>query len=125
MKNSLRFLFVAGLLMQVVPLSRVLAQSSTATPAYKIVNSAQFPGAGGIDYETADSAGRRIYVPRGSEVLVFDLDTLKSVGTIANTRARGAARPSTPAGRWATSPRWRWTPRAACTSPTSTTATRT
>jgi DNA-binding beta-propeller fold protein YncE len=91
MKNSLRLLLVAGLLTQVVPLSRVLAQSSTAAPTYKIVNSAQFPGSGGIDYVTADSAGRRIYVPRGSEVLVFDLDTLKSVGTIANTRARGAA----------------------------------
>ena len=91
MKSSLRFLLVAGLLMQVVPLSRVLAQTSTATQPYKIVNSAQFPGAGGIDYVTADSASRRIYVPRGSEVLVFDLDTLKSVGTIANTRARGAA----------------------------------
>ena len=91
MKNSLRFLLVAGLLMQVVPLSRVLAQSSTATQPYKIVNTAQFPGSGGIDYVFADSAGRRLYVPRGSEVLVFDLDTLKSVGTIANTRARGVA----------------------------------
>ena len=76
MKNSLRFLLVAGLLMQVVPLSRVLAQASAAPQPYKIVNTAQFPGAGGIDYVFADSAGRRLYVPRGSEVLVFDLDTL-------------------------------------------------
>ena len=30
-------------------------------------------------------------VPRGSEVLVFDLDTLKSAGAITNARARGVA----------------------------------
>jgi DNA-binding beta-propeller fold protein YncE len=73
-----------------------LAQASfvqaapTATP-YKIVNSAHFPGTGGIDYVFADSDGRRLYVPRGNEVLVFDLDTLKSVGSITNARARGVA----------------------------------
>jgi DNA-binding beta-propeller fold protein YncE len=91
MKNSLRFFFVAGLLMQVMPHSTVLAQTPAPAQPYNVVNSAQFPGAGGIDYVTADSEGRRIYVPRGTEILVFDLDTLKSVGTIANTRARGAA----------------------------------
>jgi DNA-binding beta-propeller fold protein YncE len=48
-------------------------------------------GSGGIDYVSADSDGRRLYVPRGSEVLVFDLDTLKSAGSITNARARGAA----------------------------------
>src|SRR5213075_2556030 len=58
---------------------------------YKIVNTAQFPGTGGIDYVFADSDERRLYVPRGGEVLVFDLDSLKSVGSIPNARARGAA----------------------------------
>ena len=87
-KTPLRRVLTAGLLTLVTPCSFLSAQ--TAQP-YKVVNSAQFAGAGGIDYVTADSDGRRIYVPRGSEVLVFDLDTLKSVGAIANTRARGAA----------------------------------
>jgi DNA-binding beta-propeller fold protein YncE len=45
-------------------------------------------GAGGLDYLYADSEERRLYVPRGNEVLVFDLDTLKSVGTVPNARAR-------------------------------------
>jgi len=48
-------------------------------------------GSGGIDYVYADSDGRRLYIPRGSEVLVFDLDTLKAAGSITNARARGAA----------------------------------
>jgi DNA-binding beta-propeller fold protein YncE len=48
-------------------------------------------GSGGIDYVYADSEERRVYVPRGDQVLVFDLDTLKSVGAITNARARGAA----------------------------------
>jgi DNA-binding beta-propeller fold protein YncE len=67
-----------------------LAQSASSAP-YKIINTAQYPGAGGIDYVFADSEGRRLYVPRGGEVLVFDLDTLKSAGSIANARARGVA----------------------------------
>jgi len=67
-----------------------LAQSSSNGP-YRLVQSAQYPGAGGIDYVVADSAARRLYVPRGGEVLVFDLDTLKPAGTIPNARARGVA----------------------------------
>ena len=69
-----------------------LAQDSfgQATP-YKILNSAQVPGIGGIDYVFADSDGRRLYVPRGNQVLVFDLDTLKATGSITNARARGVA----------------------------------
>ena len=59
---------------------------------YKIVNSAQHMGTGGIDYVCADSVGRRLYVPRGGQVLVFDLDSLKSVGTIPDAKGvHGAA----------------------------------
>ena len=59
---------------------------------YKVLKTVQHMGAGGIDYVQADSEGRRLYVPRGGQVLVFDLDSLKSVGTIANTKgAHGAA----------------------------------
>src|SRR4051812_21684969 len=66
------------------------AQMATDRP-YKVVNSAQFPGSGGIDYVFADSESRKLYVPRGGEILVFDLDTLKSIGAITNARARGVA----------------------------------
>jgi DNA-binding beta-propeller fold protein YncE len=87
-----------------IPLSRVLlttgiaalaycacARNISAAEPYKILNTAQFMGTGGIDYVYADSDGRRIYVPRGEQVLVFDLDTLKAAGAIPNARARGVA----------------------------------
>jgi DNA-binding beta-propeller fold protein YncE len=66
-------------------------KADQAPAPYKIVNSAQYPGAGGIDYVFADSDGRRIYVPRGNQVLVFDLDTLKAAGSITNARGHGVA----------------------------------
>ncbi len=62
-----------------------------AANPYKVVNRAQLMGAGRIDYVYADSDGRRIYVPRGDKVLVFDLDTLKPAGEIPNASARGVA----------------------------------
>jgi DNA-binding beta-propeller fold protein YncE len=58
---------------------------------YKIVNSTKVMGSGGTDYVYADNADRQIYIPRGSQVLVFDEDTLKLVGSITNARARGVA----------------------------------
>lgn len=67
------------------------ALSQTDAKPYSIVNSTQLMGSGGIDYVYADSDGRRLYVPRGNQVLVFDLDTLKPAGAIPNARARGAA----------------------------------
>jgi len=66
-------------------------QTATAAESYKIIKTTQTPGTGGIDYVYADNDNRRLYVPRGSQVLVFDLDTLKSAGTIADARARGVA----------------------------------
>jgi DNA-binding beta-propeller fold protein YncE len=89
-----RILLVAGIAMLA---SCGFVQKTPAAPAdssakpYKILNTTQTLGTGGIDYVYADNDGRRLYVPRGNQVLVFDLDTLKSVGAITNTSARGAA----------------------------------
>jgi DNA-binding beta-propeller fold protein YncE len=58
---------------------------------YKIINTARVMGAGGIDYVYADNDNRRLYVARGNQVLVFDEDTLQSVGSITNARAHGEA----------------------------------
>ena len=85
-QNSSRLLAAAGIAIVVG-----LGLSAIAAESYKIVNTAQTMGTGGIDYVTADSDARRLYVPRGDQVLVFDLDTLKSVGSITNARARGVA----------------------------------
>jgi DNA-binding beta-propeller fold protein YncE len=67
------------------------AEIASAAQRYTIVNTVQILGAGGIDYVFADNDERRLYVPRGNQVLVFNLDTLKSVGSITNARARGVA----------------------------------
>ena len=56
---------------------------------YKVLNTTQIMGTGGIDYVYADNEGRRLYVPRGEQVLVLDLDNLKQSGTIT-AKARGA-----------------------------------
>src|SRR3981081_3161975 len=66
----------------------VQAASADASKPYKILNTTQTMGTGGIDYVYADSDGRRLYIPRGNQVLVFDLDTLKSAGTTQNTPPR-------------------------------------
>jgi DNA-binding beta-propeller fold protein YncE len=64
---------------------------ASAADTYKIVNSSQTMGTGGIDYVYADNDGRRLYVPRGNQILVFDLDTLKSVGEVKQSGGHGVA----------------------------------
>jgi len=46
-----------------------------------------------------DSESRRLYVPSGQAVLVFDLDTFKPVGAVTNTRAHTVAVDATIFGR--------------------------
>jgi len=76
-----------------------LVCSSSAEPAtaptghsYKVVNSAKVGGDGAFDYVYADASARRLYIPRGNRVTVFDLDTLKPAGEIPDAMgARGVA----------------------------------
>jgi hypothetical protein len=58
---------------------------------YKILATTQIPAAGGIDYVTADSVNRRVYVACGNAVSVFDLDTYKLAGTLAKASGHGVA----------------------------------
>jgi DNA-binding beta-propeller fold protein YncE len=71
----------------------VTGQAAESTPGapYKILKTTQTMGSGGIDYVYADNEGRRLYVPRGTQVFVFNLDTLEAAGSITNARARGVA----------------------------------
>jgi hypothetical protein len=66
------------------------AQTAPATGPYKILHITQTNGTGGIDYVIADSEGRRAYVPRGNQIMVFDLDTYACVGAIPGTGGHGA-----------------------------------
>jgi hypothetical protein len=65
------------------------AQDSTA--AYKVLDTTQLMGNGGIDYVYADNDGRRVYVPRGGNTFVFDLDKHNYIGSITNAGGHGVA----------------------------------
>src|SRR5208282_5350115 len=64
--------------------------AQTDTP-YKVLDTTQLMGNGGIDYVYADNDGRRVYVPRGGNTFVFDLDTHKYIGAITNIGGHGVA----------------------------------
>jgi len=66
----------------------VLAQGDSP---YKVLDTAQLMGNGGIDYVCADNDGRRVYVPRGGNTFVFDLDSHKYIGSITNIGGHGVA----------------------------------
>jgi hypothetical protein len=60
---------------------------------YKVLQIVKVGGDGGMDYVTADSANRTLYVARSGasgHIGVFSLDTFAQVGDIPNTSAHGA-----------------------------------
>jgi DNA-binding beta-propeller fold protein YncE len=61
------------------------AALAASGPGYKVVNTYKVGGDGGWDYLTADAAARRLYISRGTHVIVVDLDSGKTVGDIADT----------------------------------------
>jgi hypothetical protein len=70
-----------------------LSQQAPTVGPYKVLKTAKVGGEGGYDYIFADVEGRRLYVPRGGptgQLMVFNLDTLESVGAVADVRAGGA-----------------------------------
>jgi hypothetical protein len=71
-----------------------LAQKDAAAGPYKVLKTAKVGGDGGFDYLLADAGARRLYMPRSGpmgQLTVFNLDTLESIGAIANVSAGGAA----------------------------------
>ena len=85
MNPLLRILSVAGIGLLA---GNVLAQTDTP---YKVLDTTQLMGNGGIDYVYADNDGRRVYVPRGGNTFVFDLDSHKYIGAITNIGGHGVA----------------------------------
>jgi len=70
------------------------------TGPYQVLKKARVGGEGGWDYIYADSAGRRLYIPRRggqaaqgvpTRLTIFNLDTLEPVGEIAGVGGNGAA----------------------------------
>src|SRR5712671_7477698 len=76
---------------------------------YKVLKTARVGGEGGWDYIYADTAGRRLYIPRGAtpavaatdttpalpavpaRLTIFDLDTLERVSEIVGVGGNGTA----------------------------------
>jgi DNA-binding beta-propeller fold protein YncE len=56
-----------------------------ADPGYHVVKKLQLGGEGFWDYLTVDSAARRLYISRGTHVMVMDIETDKLVGDIPDT----------------------------------------
>ena len=87
----LAIVFVTGIAMFAL---MGFAQGTPNAGPYKLLKTAKVGGEGGFDYIFADVKGRRLYVPRNGpkgQLMVFNLDTLESVGTIANVSGGGAA----------------------------------
>jgi YVTN family beta-propeller protein len=56
-----------------------------AAQSFQVVKTLPIGGAGGWDYPTFDSAGHRLFITRGTRVLVVDADTGKQLGEIPST----------------------------------------
>src|SRR5436190_16481029 len=90
-QNPSSLLAVALSLSAFLGLALIAPADDIGAKPYKILTTTQIPAAGGIDYVTADSVNRRVYVACGKEVSVFDLDTYKLAGTLAKASGRGVA----------------------------------
>ena len=71
-------IFVASAIVTTVALA-------AAGPGYHVVATYKVGGDGGWDYLTTDSDARRIYISRGTHVMVIDADSGKTVGDIPDT----------------------------------------
>ena len=56
-----------------------------ATPSYHLLQKVTLGGEGGWDYLTVDADARRLYISRGTHVMVVNADTYQVVGDIPNT----------------------------------------
>jgi DNA-binding beta-propeller fold protein YncE len=75
-----------------MPLLLVATLQLTATAAYHLARRIPIAGDGGWDYITADTEGRRLYVPHDTEVVVLDLDSGAIVGKVGGlSDAHGVA----------------------------------
>jgi DNA-binding beta-propeller fold protein YncE len=70
-----------------------LAKQAPSSGPYKILKTVKAGGEGGFDYIFADVGGRRLYVPRrgAAGLMVFNVDTLQSVGSIPSIASGGVA----------------------------------
>jgi len=59
---------------------------AASNSGYHVLQTYKVGGDGGWDYLTVDAEARRLYISRGTHVMVLDTDSGKSVGDIADTQ---------------------------------------
>jgi len=59
--------------------------SAVSVPSYHLLKKVTLGGEGGWDYLSVDPDARRLYISRGTHVMVVDADTYKVVGDIPDT----------------------------------------
>jgi WD40 repeat protein len=72
-------------LISMLSVSLAAVALAAAGPGYHVVTTYKVGGEGGWDYLTTDPDARRVYISRGTHVMVLDADSGKSVGDIADT----------------------------------------
>ena len=72
-------------LVAVISVSLAAVALAAAGPGYHVVTTHKVGGEGGWDYLTTDANARRVYISRGTHVIVLDADSGKSVGEIPDT----------------------------------------
>lgn len=68
-----------------ISVSLAMVSLAAAGSGYHVIKTFKLGGEGGWDYLTADAAARRLYISRGTHVIVLDLDSGKNVGDIPDT----------------------------------------
>ena len=84
MKKIIMFAGLLFLIWSAAQYAQPAAQSEPAS-GYHLLKKVHLGGEGGWDYLAMDSAARRLYISRGTHVLVLDADTYKVVGDIPDT----------------------------------------
>ncbi len=72
-------------LVSIISVSLAAVALAAAGTGYHVVTTYKLGGEGGWDYLTTDSDARRIYISRGTHVMVVDADSGKIAGDIADT----------------------------------------
>ena len=73
-------------LVTVLSVSLAALAWAAAGPGYHVAKTYKLGGEGGWDYLNADASARRLYISRGTHVIVLDVDSGKTVGDIPDTQ---------------------------------------
>src|SRR5256885_10310931 len=77
--------FVPGILAIVFALTIATTIVAIGPSGYHVAKTVKLGGEGGWDYLTVDSKARRVYISRGTHVMVVNADTGAAIGDIPNT----------------------------------------